>query len=266
MTRKLLVTDFDGTLNQGGIAPHVVESIERFRAAGHLFGVATGRDRHWSYELFRNEGKFPFDFVLALNGALALDGEGNALYTLPIDGNAPWGSTTLARALPQRAFALGGEECHAIWETERIFLEPAHLAADPTSPTGTPWGSMEALYQKMGTCLMLFVDTPSVTEAARITEALRQEFGQWLNPMQTGAGIDIPAKGVDKSVSIARYAAQLGIAQDDIWTAGDSFNDIAMLLAYHGCAMAKGTKEAKDAAQYVCQDIADVIDLILNIF
>ncbi len=264
MTKKLLVTDYDGTLYQGGIAPHVREAIDRFRAAGHLFGVATGRDRHWSYELFRQEKRFAFDFVLAMNGALALDGEGNVLYTMPIDGRAVCGESTLARVVPQRIFALGGSECHVIWENERIFLEPAHLTTEPDSPAGTPWGSMEAIYHKMDTCLMLYADTSSVAEAAHMTKVLRQEFGQWLNPLQTGTGIDIPACGVDKGVSIARFAERMGIAKEDIWTAGDGFNDIAMLAQYCGCAMAGGVQEAKDAAAYICGDIADVIRLVME--
>jgi hydroxymethylpyrimidine pyrophosphatase-like HAD family hydrolase len=72
--------------------------------------------------------------------------------------------------------------------------------------------------------------------------------------------MDIPPKGVDKGAAIARYAALMDIPQDGIWTAGDNYNDIAMLTPYHGCAMENGVQAAKDAAEYVCRDIADVIE------
>ena len=54
----------------------------------------------------------------------------------------------------------------------------------------------------------------------------------------------------------------MGVARKDIWSAGDNYNDIAMLAPYHGCAMANGVQAAKDAAEYVCKDIADVIDTL----
>ena len=102
--KKIIATDFDGTLNQGGIQPHVVEAIERFRKAGNLFGVVTGRDRGGSIDAFLAEKKFGFDFVLALNGAMAFDGEGNHLYSIAIDGSRPVGDTTLSRALLRRVW------------------------------------------------------------------------------------------------------------------------------------------------------------------
>ncbi len=266
MEKKLLVSDFDGTLCQAnGIPPHVVEAIDRFRAAGNLFGVATGRDRHWGYEIFKEQGMFPFDFILSLNGALALDGEGNVLYTLPIDGTAPCGDSTLARVIPYRIYELGGDDCSPVWENERIFIEPEHLhPADPADKNATPWGSKEDMFRKMDAFLMLNTGCNTVEEATVLTEKLQAEFGTWLNPMQNGRLIDLPARGVDKGVSIARYAELMGVAHDDIWTAGDNFNDIAMLERYHGCAMASGTAEAQAAAEYVCGDIADVIGLIMG--
>ncbi len=263
MARKILATDYDGTLSLDGIPPHVVEAIERFQAAGHLFGVVTGRDRYWSYEIFRKEGRFPFDFVLALNGALGLDKDGNELFTYPIDGTADCNGLPLAKVLPKRIVELSGDECGIAWSRERIQILPEYITADPDDSTVTPQGSLNDIYRKMNSFLMLNAVCPDVASTNKAVEILRREFGTWLNPLQNGRCIDIPVKGLDKGVGIARYAELMGIAKDDIWTAGDNLNDLAMLKPYHGCAMSTGTAEAKAVAEHVCDDIAAVISLIL---
>lgn len=56
----------------------------------------------------------------------------------------------------------------------------------------------------------------------------------------------------------------MGIAHENIWTAGDNFNDVTMLENFHGCAMSHGVEEAITAAEYVCDNVADVIKIILE--
>ncbi len=265
MGRKILATDYDGTLNQGGISPKVAEAIARFRAAGNLFGVVTGRDKPWSYASFKGEGKFGFDFVLALNGAVGIDGEGQELYRFPIDGTAAVGDSTLSRVVVARICALSGGPCGISWGDTRVDIHPDHPNGGKVGGrTAQPFDSIEEIYARMDSFLMMNTVCRDFAEATRVTAALQEEFGTWLNPLQNGICIDIPAHGMDKGVGVARYASLMGVAKSDIWTAGDNLNDIAMLTPYHGCAMSSGTKEAKDAAEFVCDDIAAVIELIMD--
>lgn len=69
---------------------------------------------------------------------------------------------------------------------------------------------------------------------------------------------------MNKGLSVARYGEIAGVARENIWTAGDNYNDIDMLKAFHGCAMATGVQAAKDVAEFVCADLAAVIDRILS--
>ncbi len=265
MARKILATDYDGTLNQGGIAPHVAEAIERFRAAGNLFGVVTGRDKPGSWDAFKREGKFTFDFVLALNGALALDGEGNILDATPIDGTVPCGNATLAQTVVPRICSLTGAPCGIAWADSRLDIHPDYPAGGKVGGRhAQPFESLEAIWAQMDSFLMLNTVCKDFAEAARVTAILQEEFGAWLGPLQNGICIDIPACGMDKGVGIGRYAAKMGVAPEDIWTAGDNLNDIAMLKPYHGCAMRNGTEAAKEVAEFVCGDIADVVKLALG--
>ncbi|MBR0359818.1 MAG: HAD hydrolase family protein, partial [Clostridia bacterium] len=53
-----------------------------------------------------------------------------------------------------------------------------------------------------------------------------------------------------------------GIQLQNVWVAGDNYNDIAMLEMFHSCAMTNGVAEAKNKAEYVCDTVGDVIRII----
>lgn len=66
---KLAASDYDGTLfRRGRVSREDMEAIEAWRARGHLFGPATGRDLN----LIRAELELraiPFDFIVCNTGA-----------------------------------------------------------------------------------------------------------------------------------------------------------------------------------------------------
>lgn len=265
--RKIIATDYDGTLNHGGIKPHVAEAIERFRAAGNLFGVVTGRDKSGSYDAFCREKKFGFDFVLALNGALAFDAAGNLLYEVPVIGSQPYGDTTLSRALLRRIWELTG--CHAgiaFADGSRMDVHPDHPEGAQIRWTQTePFGDLEKdVFGRMDRFVQVNTICENEARAAEVTAILKEEFGAYVNPLQNGICIDIPAAGLDKGEGVARYASLMGVADEDIFTAGDNYNDLAMLERFNGCAMENGVDAVKAVSRYVCRDIAEVVGLALG--
>ena len=74
----ILATDFDGTLSRHhGVEQIDRDAIDRFHAAGNLFGVVTGRAGDMYDMLVRD--KVPFDFVIVMNGAMSIDTDGNTV-------------------------------------------------------------------------------------------------------------------------------------------------------------------------------------------
>jgi HAD superfamily hydrolase (TIGR01484 family) len=264
--KKIIATDYDGTLTIDGIPPRVIEAIERFRAEGNLFGVVTGRDKIGSYQAFAKDKRFGFDFILALNGALALDADGNTLYEYPINGDQPYKDTTLARALLYRICELTGQFCG-------VCLGDTRMDINPDFPEGgkklwvnlTPFEDIERdVFDKMHVLSMLNSACENEEICTRVTAQLLEEFGDYVFPQQNGTCIDIPVCGMDKGEGIAKYAALMGVDVDNIWTAGDNYNDLPMLRRYHGCAMASGVQAAKDASEFICRDIAEVVELAMK--
>ena len=85
-----------------------------------------------------------------------------------------------------------------------------------------------------------------------------------MTPLQNGTAVDFPPRGIDKGEGVARYAAAMGVPEDNVYCAGDEMNDIAMISRFHGCAVANARKEIREAAEGVYEDIAEIIEMILE--
>ncbi len=82
---KLLATDYDGTLKFGGsVLPADLEAIHRWRDAGNLFVIVTGRSME-SISGETEEFKIPVDYYVTNNGGMAFDKDGNALLSSTLD-------------------------------------------------------------------------------------------------------------------------------------------------------------------------------------
>ena len=75
MQKRLIATDYDGTLNRNGVIDDETRTaIDRWRADGRYFGVVTGRGVDF-YDTAK-EVRLPFDYLIVCNGCL-LAGEGS---------------------------------------------------------------------------------------------------------------------------------------------------------------------------------------------
>lgn len=88
------------------------------------------------------------------------------------------------------------------------------------------------------------------------TKAL-EELSPWYDFLVHGKIVveGVP-KGFSKASGIKVVCEKLGIAHENTYAFGDSVNDVEMLkYVAHGIAMGNGTIEAKQAADYVTDDI-----------
>jgi len=262
MIRKLLASDFDGTMCQRytedgyPATKEVLDAIRQFRADGGLFGVVTGRDWRWSwYELDQN-GKLEFDFIIPLNGSQIYDRAGNLLADTTADGNADFGGEILVRALAKRCWEAAGDTFTIVQNKDRYFFAP-------DLPDGGQKDDEQFFPHDMLDTIGYFHMAGAISDSRErctaAAEILRKEFGAYVNFLPSGRSLDIPPAGIGKSCAIARYASMMNIPARDIWTAGDNYNDIDMLKAFHGCAMENGVQAAKDAAEFVCRDLVETI-------
>ena len=100
---KIIASDYDGTLNHGGVDDKKREAIARWRAAGNKFGLVSGRGPDSLVELARRDG-ITCDFLLACSGAVICTPDGKILKDNRCDGK-------LAKPLLKLMIEMGAADC-----------------------------------------------------------------------------------------------------------------------------------------------------------
>lgn len=240
---KLIGSDYDGTLNHGGIDEEKLAAIRRWREAGNVFGVVSGRGPDFLAELTEKLGD-NFDFYASCNGGVAVDATGNPLFDCRCEG-------VDARAFVADLLEWGAPLAYVNYDDVCIMVGNAattervdYLVEDmPDLP----------YFHKMAVFL------PGPDEAGALVEKVRAKYGDSVNPLQNWWCVDIAPYGVDKAAGLRRLAAHFGVAEEDIIAVGDNLNDAAMVGAFRGYAMAQGSEELKAVADFVTESVTDLI-------
>ncbi len=250
----LIASDFDGTL----CIDHVVSerdrhAIEEFRAAGNLFGIATGRGMG-AHDTFCQHFGLELDFLVFDAGCGALDDKGNILFEMRAENR----DGLLLRVA--EFFA----EKYDQWIGVTVGTE-GRIRFHANYPDGFEnFHPIAELNEIRSFSLLegrLYTDERALECQAEIIRL----FGEHLNPLKQGTSLDIVPAGVDKAFSVGKIAAHFSVPTQNVYTVGDSMNDAAMLEAFNGYCMAS----AKDPliqqfAKAQTDSVADLIYSILN--
>ncbi len=250
----IVASDFDGTLSYNGISQKNRDAIKNFRAAGNKFGLVTGRD-YGMYNILEHE-KIEFDFILSLNGAMAINPDGTFIYCEHMQNKN--------NTVGQIAQFLG-ENYHTFLDclNERkrtsFATDPSYLRSYSQPPSKMPAEAAEIIeFTHLNTVCR------SDNDARDAVAEINRRWGDTVNALQNGICIDIPPVGIDKGQGLARYASIIGVDEDKIYTVGDNMNDMAMITRFHGCAVANARNEVKQAAEAVYDGVWSVIDYVMS--
>ncbi len=240
---RLIASDYDGTFYLDEITEEQRIAIRDWQAAGNLLGIVSGR----SIDLlppFLAEDGVDCDFFIANNGAVIADGKGNILQDTRCDGD-------LTAPLLKALFRLGCPYGSVITEF------PCNVYAETPNPKPGRYtlDNMPevAFFYQVSTVL------PNFAEAARVTAAIREEFGDRLNPLQNGRCIDIVPAGIDKAAGIRAYIALRGLSEEDVIAVGDNVNDAAMIEAFYSYAVENAVDSIKAMATKITPNITSLI-------
>ena len=241
---RLIATDYDGTLNHGGIDAEKLDAIRRWRAAGNKFGVISGRGPDFLKQLQEQLGE-DFDFLASCNGGIATDSHGNDLFRHLCDNVDVkafvadifgWGAHTLYVNYDDECVLLGTEQCR----------EPHHFIPPEELPPITA-------FYKMAT----FFETPEEAEA--MAAKIREKYGDKVNALQNWWCVDIAPFGVDKATGIRELCAHYGVDEKDVIAVGDNLNDMAMIEAFYSYAMEHGNEQLKGKATHTTDNVTNLI-------
>jgi len=242
---KLIGSDYDGTLNYQGIDSTKREALAQWRAAGNAFAVVSGRSMDSLLDMWQADA-LAYDYLIADNGAVVSYIDGTKIAEIRCAGE-------LARPLIEAMFAGGCPWCDI--HTDRNY----RVFAAPREPMGDGDCTLDTLppvsyFTQISTML------PDFETAATVTDALKDAFGEQLNPLQNGICIDVVRRDVNKAVGLRTLARHLHIAESDIVAVGDNVNDTDMIAAFFSYAMENGVDSIKALADRTTPSVTALID------
>ena len=242
---KIIGSDYDGTLNHNGIDDKKKSAIEKWRKAGNIFALISGRGPDSVLELYE-EKQFGCDYLIANNGAVIMKPDATVEFSARCDGGlalplikhlfdngCPWAH--VQTAFDCRVFA-NGKDC----------TEDGHYTLDNVPEI--------QYFTQISTQL------PTFEESARVTASATEAFGDSLNPLQNGECIDIVRKDINKAEGLYRLVEILGASKEDVIAVGDNINDRDMIAEFRSYAMENGVDSIKALADYVTPGIAELIE------
>ncbi|AEE97371.1 Cof-type HAD-IIB family hydrolase [Mahella australiensis] len=266
MQYELIVADMDGTLlnDKKEISPKNREYIEKYRKAGGLFTIATGRGRPAVEDIVKEINiNIP---VIVYNGAQLYDFRNKkAIYEAFLDQKAYTMALVLLHKLNITFLAYQGPH---MW-VERISpVILKHLAKENIKINNVTAASIDTF------------PTEGINKILTITE--QSDFDEFAM-LFSQAGLtgvrfvqsevnyfEILPEGVSKGHALEELAAYLDIPLSQTAAIGDHMNDIEMLRAAGlGVAMANARDEVKRCARFITKSnnddgVAYFIELLLK--
>ena len=240
---KIIGSDFDGTLNHGGITEEKCDAIHRWRAKGNKFGIISGRGKEFRTYILENYPNLEVDFFAACSGAMTTDADGHVIYE----------ARCTEVSVPQLAADLAKWGCRHMsvcgthtWSVK--FPAGDDRVSDPILDVPEV-----AYFNQVSTYIEPF------EAAGQVVERIRETYGEWLNPLQNGCCIDIVPAGINKAEGLYRLMEYYGCTYEDVIAVGDNVNDADMIREFRSYAMANGVDEIKKLADFMVEDVVDLI-------
>lgn len=257
MSGYLLCSDFDNTIcfwsNVGWILDEDREAIRRFREAGNKFVIVSGRSYRSAMDVFDEMNFHDMDFYMLMSGSYAEYPDKTLIYDKRID----------MKLLPEMAEFFREKKtrylCLDIGRESFNVDIGGDLVPEFTNPI-----TIEEALERYPDFTSINVGYHTREEACEVAEELSERFGHIITPLPNNRAIDMPPAGVNKATAVEYAAKMYGIERDRIYTAGDNFNDIQMLEAFHGNALANGPEPVHGHAERVVRNISEVIDHIMS--
>lgn len=263
MKKLLFGSDYDGTLRRAETVDIAdLEALRRFRAAGHLFGVVTGRNY---CDTMRNVAKAlagDIDFIICGNGAEAVLADGTMLYRHTYSGSCLSEIYELSRAFSPTGF---------------FFDSVTSVCGDNVDSDSSPAiAAMSYADGKIGVRrvspaqLCLYPTISQITichrnhdDALRAGRFFADRYAGVFAVAVAHTCIDIVGADVNKAVALGVVADNFGVPHESVCAAGDGLNDIEMLTEYHGFAMADGDSAAIAAAGRTASSVGEALDRLI---
>lgn len=244
---KIVFTDIDNTLYshfKHEVPLSAIHAMEDMQKKGIKVFLCSGRN----YYLIRKSGILSVvhpDGMVTMNGSNAII-DGNIIYKYPIPSNVVDKMILYAKRLKFGLTLIEESEGHINMIDDRVISAHEKYGTRFPQPRHFPDHYDRVVYQ-----MIAFCDT--FDESLFLPHLENCKSARW-----DEYAVDIMLKDSDKSKGIESVLEYYDLKPENILCLGDGENDVEMLrYAGIGVAMGNGSPLAKQAADYVTDDIDD---------
>lgn len=247
---KIIASDYDGTLRHGsGIAERDREGIKLWRDNGNLFGVVTGRGA--GMEKTIADDNLDVDFIIVYNGTDICDSEGNILKRL-------MGETDRLYELLPLILRKESDWAEFVTPGQSYYV----TYGDTPEESKANWTKSEIL-KNVRQFMQIYALYETEAEALEAAERLNADFNDSVSALVNGRWLNVAPAGVTKATGVLEYAKLMSVEEKNIFTIGDSYNDLDMIKAFNGFTVHNGAEEVKKAARGVYSGVGELIQNLL---
>ena len=240
---KILGSDYDGTLNHGGINENKRAAIRAWRACGNKFGIVSGRAAD-SFLIAKEKDLIDLDFFIAYNGGMIINEDGIVLHQVACNNVS-------VHEFLQFVFGLGFSYAH-VFDHRHFLVRPNEATLKAGEISLSQLESLPHFFQ-------ISIRITPIEETAKAVEQLEKAYGDRLTALQNGVCIDVVPKGVNKAAGLAQLAKLYQAKASDVIAVGDNVNDLDMIRAFRSYAMENGVDAVKEAATFTTESITELI-------
>ncbi len=244
--KKVFASDFDGTLYfykaDVKLPPESVEKIREYQAAGHLFGLCTGR---------QVGGLTPFitgfiepDFYITSSGANIVDRNFREIQKRGVE-------PSVADALIRKYNPLGYRMTLDIEGNICVFAKMDYPGKYYviTGLSDAPEGLIH----------QVSIHTESLEDAAAVSRAVNEQYAEYVEAFQNVVEVDIAPRGCSKGKGVQVVRDYFGECR--LYGIGDSINDLPLIDAADvSYTFPYAPEELKRRATKVVETISEALE------
>lgn len=252
---KIFASDYDGTLRtEETVSEENKQAIARWRKAGNLFVLVSGR----SLESMQKEievNQFEVDYIIGNNGGAIYDADFHEIKSYYFPFRQALDIISYIKQERTISYVLndGFHRSKTILDPSREDQKYAH--------TSMTFCEAEILANQKIAQIVVSLDCDADTR--RIADHINSTFGQFACAYRNINCVDVAPYGVSKSTGLFYIVAKTKVNKEDVYTIGDSFNDIPMLETFHGFAMDQAPAQVKSYAKHIVAQPSVAIQDIL---
>ena len=248
---RVFVADIDNTLLPKGSLPskRVVDTIERLRAKGYLFGLASGRPYDDVKDKYKEWGvKEQFDFIVGWNGCQLYDNKTKKLYKYNylkkedikeiIEFMEPF--DTVVSMYEPEVYLCNKENERAwfsAWKNHRRFEAVE---------------TYERFYKEDNGGIMFRTTDELMPEVEKLV-AEKTKGKDYIGFKTQTDLMEFSHKDSSKGYAFTKYCELYNIPLDDCMAFGDTSNDNEMLKRCHGICLLNGSDDTKACAERITE-------------